>query len=511
MVIGAGPTGLTLAVALRRYGLDTVVVEKEPGTKREPRAGVIWQRALEALRDLGCADALTRHGLPLSRAEFHVRGRLAGIQEMRMPDTAFPGPLSIEQDAVEKLLHDRLRHLGPDVQWSTEALAVRTGEDGAEVDLRGPDGRTRTIGCRWVVGCEGAHSVVRKSLGVPFEGERRHDLQCLQLNAAPGWSHPGHPDVTRIFINLGVTLITTPVPGGGVRFYAFLPDPDPGLGEPPSPREMEAVVAAATGEPSVRLTPTAPGWANRSRFHDRVAATLRRDRALLAGDSAHLWAPIGGRGLNTGLLGAHNLGWKLAAVHRGWSPATLLDTYSDEQRRTALHVMRAMRRNVLELPPDRRTLAAIALLLPPALRSARLEHRGNMLLSELARDHRGSALSAGRHTRGGPRPGDRLPDLAVTSETGPGRLHDLLSYQRWSLVLVGGPDGPGTAALRKLTDRYALPIGLFHVTPHPRGRRALPDGTLLLTRPDGHIGLRARATDHRALKAYLDRWSVRRA
>ncbi|MEV6669122.1 FAD-dependent monooxygenase [Streptomyces sp. NPDC051162] len=503
VVIGGGPTGLALAIALRRYGIDTVVVDKSPGTKHEPRASVIWQRALEAMRDLGCADVLMNEGLPLSRAEFYVRGRPAGVQKALMPDTAFPGPLSIEQDAVERLLRDRLRQLGPDVQWSTEAVAVRLGEGSAEVDLRGPDGHTRTIGSRWVIGCEGSHSIVRKSVGIPFEGKQRGNLQCVQLNAKPDGSHPYDPAVTRIFINHGVTLITDVVPGRGMRFFAFCPDPAPHPQGPPSQREMEALVSRATGEDGVRLVPTDPHWANRSRFHDRLAATLRQGPALLAGDSAHLWAPIGGHGLNTGLLGAHNLGWKLAAVHHGWAPDTLLDTYSTEQRHTAREVMRQMRRNVLELPPNRPTLAAIGLLLPHVLRSERLERQGTLVLSDFARNHRASTLSAGRGDRSLPRPGDRLPDLAVTSGTGPGSLHDLLSYQRWSLLLTG--DGGDTSELRKLTEKYVMPIALFRIrTEQPS------DGTLLLVRPDGHIGLRARAADDRALRSYLDRWFVRK-
>ncbi|MBH1934912.1 FAD-dependent monooxygenase [Streptomyces sp. AV19] len=501
VVIGAGPTGLALTIALRRYGIDTVVVDKRVSSRQEPRASVVWQRALEALRDLGCADGFMKEGLALAQGEFHVAGQRAGAQEMRMADTAFPGPLGIEQDSIEAILRERMRLLGPEVEWGTEAVAVRTDDGGAEVELRRADGRTRTVGCRWVVGAEGSHSLVRRAMGIPFEGERRVNLQCLQLNAEPDWSHPYRPEVTRIFINHGVTLIADPVPGA-TRLYAFCPDPDPSRQEPPTRAEMEDVVSRATGEKGVRLRPTEPYWANRARFHDRVAARFRSGPALLLGDSAHLWAPIGGRGLNTGLLGAHNLGWKLAAVHHGWCPDALLDTYNDEQRRTALRVMRHMRRNILELPPDRRTLTAIRLLLPHALRSQRFTRRGSELLSDFGKNHRGSALSVeGRSRGGGLRAGDRVPDWSVGSETGSGRLHGLLSYQRWSLLLTG--DGDGTAGLRRLTERYALPVGLFRIRTDE-----LPDGTLLLVRPDGHIGLRARAADRRALTAYLDRWSV---
>ncbi|MFC5722233.1 FAD-dependent monooxygenase [Streptomyces gamaensis] len=518
VVIGAGPTGLALAIALRRYGLDTTVVEKAPSTKREPRASVIWQRALEALRDLGCADAMTGRGLPLTTAEFHVRGHLAGIQDMRMPHTAFPGPLSIEQDTVEGVLHERLRRLGPDVRWSTEAVAVRRADHGAQIDLHGPDGPPRTVNCRWVVGCEGSRSLLRTTLGIPFEGEQRTNLQCLQLNATADWDHPQHPPITRIFINHGVTLITNPVPGGAIRFFAFCPDTTPGTEDPPTTppttEDMTAVVARATGIDHIRLRPTEPHWANRSRFQDRLAATLRQGPALLVGDSAHLWAPIGGRGLNTGLLGAHNLGWKLAAVHHGWCDEELLDTYSTEQRRLAQEVMRHMRRNILELPPDRPTLTAIGLLLPHVLRSATLSRRGSLLLSDFARNHRTSTLSTTGTggDRTGPRPGDRVPDLAVTSTTGPAHLHDLLSYQRWSLLLVGGTRQHAAAA-QELLDQYAVPVALFRIRPRTDTRarhRTLPDRTLLLVRPDGYLGLRTRTDDLPGLEAYAQRWFRRR-
>jgi len=506
LVIGAGPTGLTLAIALRTHGVDAVVVERGPGTKTEARASVLWQRALEALRDLECADAFTDVGLPLSRAEFRVRGRLAGRQETHSPETAFPNPLSIEQNDIEALLDRRLRELGPDVRWSTEATAVRLADDGAHVDLCDPEGDTRTLAARWVVGCEGAHSLVRKSAGIGFDGSQRDNLQFVQLNATPAWRHDDDRRTTLFFINRDVTLIVDPLPSGGTRFAAFRPDPEPRRTEPPTASEMEDIVARATGE-RVRLTPTEPGWANRARFQDRLATTLRQGRALLAGDSGHLWAPIGGRGLNTGLLGAHQLGWKLAAVHQGRAAEALLDTYDSEQRHRAREVMNQRGIGILELPSGPAALALLALALPPLLRSERLRRRGDMFLSDFARNHRASALSAGSAPRRGPRPGDRIANLEITTATGPGRLHDLLGYRRWSLLVVADPSA--AAPLRALTDHYTTPITVTPIAVGRAHRRALPAGALLLIRPDGHIGLRARTTEHGLLEAYLDRWFVR--
>ncbi|MCC3766839.1 FAD-dependent monooxygenase, partial [Streptomyces sp. UNOC14_S4] len=475
VIIGAGPTGLALAIALRQYGLGVTVVEKEPSTKREPRASVIWQRALEVLRDLGCADAFLAKGLESSRAEVYVRGRRIGGHEAVAPGTPFPRPLSIEQDTAEPLLVQRLRELGTDVVWDTEAVAVRVRGDGAEVDVRGPDGAARTLACRWLVGCEGSHSVVRKALGIPFEGERRENLQAVQLNAEVDWKYGDERDTTRIFVEHRMCLIADSRPGGGYRFFCFLPDPDPGIAAPPSPDEMRDIVARCAHDPALQLMPTEPPWANRARFHDRLAASLRVGRALLVGDSAHLWAPVGGHGLNTGLRGAHNLGWKLAAVHHGWAGEALLDTYSTEQRRTAQQVMRDMRRNILELPAGAPTLAMMRIVGPAVLASDRMNRRGQAILSDFIRDHRASALSTDsgrhrhRHRRGGGalRAGDRVPDLPVLQGGRQRRLHDLLSYGRWTLLVV--PDGGDAMGLRRIVDRFAVPAEVFHV-------RSVPDG-----------------------------------
>ncbi|GHF26677.1 oxygenase [Streptomyces mashuensis] len=510
VIVGAGPTGLALAVALRQYGLDVALLEKEPSTKRQVRASVIWQRALEVLRDFGCSDRFLEQGLSLRRSEVYIGGRHAGRQDLAVTGTPFANPLAIEQIAIEGLLADRLRELGTEVQWNTEAVAVRTYADGAEVRVRehgtGRD-RERVIGCRWVVGCEGAHSLVRKTLDVPFEGERRTGFQAVQINAMPDWKYTCAPDTTHIFVERRVCLIASPRPGGGYRFFAFRDDPDPGLADPPTVDEMRELVARASHDTGVQLVPTEPPWFNRARFHDRLARSLRVGRALLAGDSAHLWAPVGGRGLNTGLRGVHNLAWKLAAVHQGRAPDELLDTYSAEQRAIVRDVMRQMRRNVVELPPSRAMLLAMRLAVPAVLASERLSRGSSDLLSELPRHHRAGKLSTDAGGRGELRAGDRLPDTTVVADGRPCRVHELLSYERWTLLTDPRAD---LAALRRAADRHSLPLEVHAVRPGPREGDGLPSGTLYLVRPDGHIGLRARHTAVRTVDAYLRRWSTPR-
>ncbi|MFF4741011.1 FAD-dependent monooxygenase [Streptomyces sp. NPDC001262] len=503
VVIGAGPTGLALAVGLRQYGVDVVLVEKEAREKREARAGVIWQRELEVLDDLGCAERFLAAGLPLRRVEVHAEGRKVGAIDLTATRTPFPRPLAIEQDAVERLLGERLVEVGGEVEWSTEAVGVRTHEGGAEVDLRSADGTQRTVRCAWVVGCEGSRSIVRKSLGIPFEGDKRPNLQCVQLNAEVEWKHPYHPDQSFFFLERGASMGVSPRPGGGYRFFCFRTDPDPSQVEPPGVEEMRALLADTVHDPDVRLVPTDPPWANRARFQDRFAATLREGRALLAGDSAHLWAPIGGHGLNTGLRGAHNLAWKLAAVQRGWADETIVDTYASEQRITAQKVMREMQHDVLELPPTAVTLLGMRTLGPRLLGSTWFPARIRTILSDLTMHHREGALAEHRAARGGLRAGDRLPDLPVTVDGEPWRLHDLLSYERWTLLVAPGADVDG-GELGDVLARCAVPVEVFRPKLERGAPGRLPRARLVLVRPDRHVGLIADRAD--VLDAYLHRW-----
>ncbi|MEU4209526.1 FAD-dependent monooxygenase [Streptomyces sp. NPDC026206] len=507
VVIGAGPTGLALAIGLRQYGVDVAVVEKADRGKREARAGIVWQRALEVLADLGCAEEVLGEGFRLRWTEVFAEGRRVGEMAFGCGGTAFAHPLSIEQDAVERLLGERLAAVGGEVEWSTEAVGVRAGHDGAEVDLRQEDGSPRTVRCAWVVGCEGARSVLRKGLGIPFEGAPRPDLQCLQLNAVAGWRYPYAPDRTYFFLERGASVGASPRPGGGHRFFCFLTDPDPTLVRPPGVEEMRDLVAGAAHDPGLRLTPTEPPWANRARFQDRVAGSLRQGRALLAGDSAHLWAPIGGHGLNTGLRGAHNLAWKLATAVHGWAadPCALLDTYATEQRLTAMKVMKAMRHNVLELPPTPLTLLGMRVAGPRLMGSRWFTERIRTMLSDLSMHHKESALS-----REGA--GERLPDGPVTVAGRRCRLHDLLSYDRWTLLVAPGAGtrrGVDLARLHAVTGAYALPVEVFRPRLDPgQGERRLPGRALVLVRPDRHTAL---STDRvEDLETYIQRWFVRK-
>ncbi|MFF7777336.1 FAD-dependent monooxygenase [Streptomyces tanashiensis] len=508
-VVGAGPVGLTLAIALRRLGLRVRIVDRAPATGHEARALVLWARAREALDALGVGELLRSHGVEPDAVTIHARDRFLGELTTGWALSAHARPLTIEQHDIERLLREELARLGTRVEGNTEVTDVKVHEDRAEFTLRHEDGGIESAAAPWIVGCEGASDVVRDRLGIPFEDRRRTGLQVVQGNARSTWPLGDRPGRGHIFLAPHRSLLVFPLPGGGFRFLCFRDDPDPTLTAAPTADELRDLVADTTRMPGLRLDATEPLRLNRARFGDRVAARLRHGRGLLAGDAAHAWAPVGGHGVNVGILGAHNLAWKLAAVHRGQAGERLLDTYSEEQRRMAVRYIREMRFDLMELPVPPLGHRAFTATVPGALARRGFRRRLDLRLGDLRRDHRGSALSRhhGRH-RSGPRAGDRMPDARVTTAGVPlaRRLHTLLGYERWTLVLHAVRAEPGgLEALRETCARFSAPVRILPVTPRDvteAGRLGHPDD-LCLVRPDGYVGLVAPLARTTLLRDYL--------
>lgn len=508
IVVGAGPVGLALAIGLRLRGLEVRLVDKAAETKREARAAVVWPRAREVLADFGVEAAFERAANELRSVAVYADGDRLGELDLGRLATSYPFPLVLEQDTTERLLARRLEELGVRVDWRTEVTGVRSFDDRAEVTLRRADGSEERGVSSWVVGCEGSRSIVREGLGIPFEGARRENLQVVQIDAKPRWRYPESPEQGYFFLAADTSLGCFPVPEGGWRFFAFTTDPDPARKEPPTLGEMRELVASAARAPELRLSE--PRWFNRARFQDRIAGTLRRGRALLAGDAAHVWAPIGGHGMNVGLQDVHNLAWKLSAVHRGEAGEGLLDTYSEEQREMAQAVIREMKLNVLERPNPPALVPVLKVLILLGLSLDAVKGRIEFALSDFGMHRRKSRLSRQETPTGSLRAGDRAPNVAVVADGRRTDLHRLLSYDHWTLLLRDSrEDSKAAGRARDAVARLEAPVRSASVRPadanalRALGRR---EGLLMLVRPDGYVGLAAHVDDANALDRYLDRF-----
>jgi 2-polyprenyl-6-methoxyphenol hydroxylase-like FAD-dependent oxidoreductase len=495
LVVGAGPVGLTTAIALRRSRLRVRVVDKGPGPNREARADVVFPRAGEALGALGVGETIRRNAFQMRAVDFYGDGRHLGSLTAGRFDSGYPCAMTIEQYDIERLLAEQLGELDVDVEWRTEATDVFQVDGHAVVPLRLSTGDTQMARAEWVVACDGQHSTIRARLGIPFEGKRRANMQVVQGNVVPYWPLHDRPGHGYIFLGARRTVIAFPTPGQGYRVFCVRDDPHPDLTGPPTLDELRDLVADAAGIPDLRFGPTPSGWLSRARFSDRIAARLRCGRVLLAGDAAHAWAPVGGHGMNIGMLGAHNLAWKLAAVQHGQAGDALLDSYDVEQRALARAVIRDMKLNVTEIllpAPLHRVRNAF---LRAALPLSCFQRGVDWLMSDFGRSHRGSPLSVEhpRRVRRRPRAGDRIPDLFVVPADGkPVRLHRLLGYDRWTLLVAAvGADDATPHRLRSACATCPAVIDVLPVAAaDPHAARHLPAaGHFTLIRPDGHIGL----------------------
>jgi 2-polyprenyl-6-methoxyphenol hydroxylase-like FAD-dependent oxidoreductase len=346
IVAGGGPTGMMLAAELRLHGVHTVVLEKEAGPTRRAGALGLHVRSIEVLDQRG----LLQRFLPLARQ--HPLGGFAGITKAPPDrlDTAHPYILGIPQSVTERLLTEHATELGADIRRGCELTGLSQDDDGVTAELA--DGTA--LRARYLVGCDGGRSTVRRLLGVAFPGEPARAEWLLgeaQVTVPPQTVTAVVAEVRttqRGFgampVGDGVYRIVVPAEGvSGDRTAA------PGLDEL---RQRLRVVAGTD------FGVHAPRWLSRFGDGTRLAERYRVGRGLLAGDAAHIHPPTGGQGLNLGMQEAFNLGWKLAAAVGGWAPPGLLDSYHTERHPVAADVLDYTRAQaeLLSLEPGARAV-----------------------------------------------------------------------------------------------------------------------------------------------------------
>ena len=476
IVAGAGPTGLALACGLRAAGIDVRVLDKTAGPAVTSRALGLQPRGVEVLDRLGALGDLPDRGLPIRSVTINVDGRELARFPVGQP-TRLGGPrgLLMSQADIEGALRDRLTALGGDVEWGRGIQGVQPGPDSVTVRL--DDGAV--VDAAWVVGGDGAHSVVRKAMGVGFPGvpvvERFlladvHADIDLQRGGATSW------------LRGDMALAAFPLPGDDL-WRVMAPAPI-GFGDEPA---AEAIVDYL----GARLADEADGtirsveWTSSFRIHRRLADTYRRGRILLAGDAAHIHSPLGGQGMNTGIGDAENLAWKLALVVSGRADQRLLDTYEAERRPIAKGVLETTS-SVTEVVVGQGRASRLLRdrVAVPLMNQGWLQNLITERASQLRVSYRNGPLGAGRQRfLPGVRAGDRVADRTCTRFDGTTvRLHDALG-PAWALL---GPEPLAETARNRLGDVAGL-----------RGGR-----DALLVRPDGHLAWRG--TEAAGLRAWLD-------
>jgi 2-polyprenyl-6-methoxyphenol hydroxylase-like FAD-dependent oxidoreductase len=494
LIVGAGPTGLVLALWLSKVGVPFRLIDRKAGPGEGSRALAVQARTLEFYRQLGIANDVIAGGFRLDRA--HLRNLWRELATIPLGDVGkgispYPFALSFPQDDHERLLIDKLRTAGHAVEWDTELTGFTQSSDGVRAALRKPELEAVWEG-PYLCGCDGAHSAVRHGLGVGFPGGTYEQLFYVADAQADGaWSNR---DLTAYVAEKTFCLAFPVRTAGMFRFIGLVPEPLRDR-EDVTFDDLRAGVEKVTGTRVRRVN-----WFSTYRVHHRVADHFRRGRVFLAGDAGHVHSPAGGQGMNTGIGDAVNLAWKLAAVLTGRASAGLLDSYEAERIPFARSLVATTDR-IFEgvvgrgvVPRMVRTVFA-PFLLPFALRFAAVRRAQFRLVSQTRITYRASPLSDG--SAGGVHAGDRLPWVEGADNFAPLKSLD------WQLHAYG----QATAGLRAFAAGVNLALHEWPWTAAAR-RAGLARDAVYLVRPDGHVGFAREAPDVEGLRAYLGRFGI---
>jgi 2-polyprenyl-6-methoxyphenol hydroxylase-like FAD-dependent oxidoreductase len=505
LVVGAGPTGLALALAAHNHGAHVRIVERRPEALRPSRALILYPRTLEVLRPFGVAEALLARADCAPAACLHLGSRVVRLRldELALPDTAFPHLSLVRQMDVETVISEALHQRGIEVERGTEVIEVGDEDSSACATLRSSTGLEHAK-FDFVAGADGPDSTVRGYAGIGWPGgPYRQEIMLAdleldtELDTDVAHAVAGRRGLLFLFAlgesatwRLLATRPSGPIP---------LPYGQPGPSVPVS--QLQALLDGAGM--AARITEL--GWSARYSVQHRLATRFRRGRLYLVGDAAHAYSPATGQGMNMGIQDATNLGWKLAFARSSSDPASLLDSYDFERRPAArrtlalTHLAFWAEASTKALPSLLRGIVAPlgAPVMPALIKHKWLVSEVVRTMSQLRAAYAGSPLSVeGRpQLREGTRVGHRLPNVLVTSNGHRVQLHALLAQPGVHVLLQRDADD-----LERL--QFGAQVTVHRLT-------SVPGTGLVTVRPDGYVGFRCGIGDVAQLRAWLARIGAR--
>jgi len=493
LIVGAGPTGLVLALWLAKLGVKVRIVDKtaEPGTTS--RALAVQARTLELYRQLDLADAVVENGHKVRALNLWVKGeptaRLA-FETIGSDLTPYAFLQIFPQDQHERLLIERLAGLGVSVERRTELIGFADEGEGVTARLRLPEGDEEVCEASYIAGCDGARSMVRQTMGTGFPGGTYGQIFYVADVQAAG---PAIDGELHVDLDEADFLAVFPLAGEGrARLIGTVRD---ARAEQAGTLEFEDVSERAIEHLKVEVEKV--NWFSRYHVHHRVAERFRKGRAFLLGDAAHIHSPAGGQGMNTGIGDAINLAWKLATVIALRAPDRLLDSYEAERIGFARRLVATTDRVFSFVTAEGRIADILRTRVAPVLipQLARFEMARDYLfrtVSQITLNYRGSTLSqaAAGHVHGG----DRLPWVSIGGKDN----FASLAAMTWQVHVYGAAG----AELVAWCASHDLPLQVFAWGSEHEAAGLARDAAYLL-RPDTYVGLAEMSGAPDVIERYL--------
>lgn len=532
LVVGAGPTGMTAAMELARFGVPVRLIEKTAAPSSTSRAIGVQARTLELFEQRGLADPLVQSGVRGLAGSIYFARHGSGKRVFRLEfshlDSRYNYILFVSQADTERILREQLAREGVTIERPVEMIALAQPESiahpgqsaGVVAALRHKDGLIEEVEASYLICAEGAHSIVRSTLGFDFRGKAFSETYML----GDFYVDSDLPETDfHIFSSDYGFLALFPLGNRRFRLIASNPLTKPSTDSTPGLDELQKVYDMRSYIPARFHDMT---WSSWFRINSRMIERLQERRIFFGGDAAHIHSPAGAQGMNTGIQDMINLGWKLAMVTQGRASERLLATYDDDRIPVIRSVLTSTEGLTHAIGSENAVLRTIFNHVAPLLVGSEIvKDKSTAQMSQIHLNYRDSPLSETHGHQGCLCAGDRLPDLtlrAINMQEGghqgekSARLFSLLDPSKLTLLHVN-TDGPvwlDAEAQSKLAMWEGLinnwRIERLKSDPGERGRfieNFGPDPALVLVRPDsyiGFIGTAESAVDRLAI--YLDKW-----
>jgi len=497
LIIGAGPTGLSLACQLIRYGISFIILDKKEGVTSYSKALGVHARTLEIYEQLGIAEKAVTQGMVAGKVRMLAGAKVRGevdLSNMGQGLSQYPYMLVLEQSRNECLLYEYMQAHGKDVLWQSELVSFSQTDTNVTTQIKSSGGEL-TIEANYLVGCDGPKSPVRHGLGLGFEGgtfERTFYVADVQID----WPFPH--DALHVCLARSSGMAFLPMLGENrYRIVGVFPE---GFDKDEGETLYEEIEHHIKEQSQIDLKISHVNWFSTYKVHTRHVEKFSSGRCFLAGDSAHVHTPAGGQGMNTGIQDAYNLAWKLAFVLQGKANAKILDSYNQERLKNAKHLVQTTDRMFNIVSSSSWLLKFMRTVVMPVMAKyiINLQAVRNSFfpfISQIGISYRDSPLSDHTGDHGfAVKAGDRMPYFLVDGAS----IYDKLHAPDYHLLVF-------TDKNDKAGDRMDIGFQAIPLTADIKRLFGTDKPFTVLLRPDNYIGLTSPTTALDNAKLYLKR------